>query len=223
MRIAIREWFRSRFGVQEKRRRNRKRLKQTAACLTIGLATAWGGSADAALVKVVMTPEETLTNAYGVIYHRNSSSGRLVSLGTTIGGTTSVLFFDFAQETPQDFAGLSYTVLGLYEGDDGPSVAVSFPNNGPILSGSVWEDLFGGIARKSSMIDELMRGRSIVPFVNTTTRMTGTQYGSEATIINFSQASFGGVVTISIVPEPGSFVLLTSGVGLVALPRRRRT
>ena len=45
-------------------------------------------------------------------------------------------------------------------------------------------------------------------------------YGSQATLVNFSEASFGGTAIVTV-PEPVTFALLVSGFGVIALLIRR--
>lgn len=127
-----------------------------AACVSLGLATAWGGEAAADVTfKLTLAPEQTLTNAV-VFYGNNRTSGTLQSLGTIPGGQTTTIFQTLSPgprgstvatepeyyDPALGFATPYYVVIGLHQGESGPRASVSFPNDEPIVSGLNWTETF---------------------------------------------------------------------------------
>jgi len=256
-----------RFFSRRRRRTVRKKPSRrfTAACLSLGLATAWGNSASAdATLRVDIAPQQTLSKAL-IYYGNNISTGVLRSLGTLPGGQTSTIFQTIATEEvpfegnwtwdPDSYGPGSnkpafYAVIGLYSGDAGPGVSISFPNQDPIDALATWSSIF---ERQDLSIPSSFRftEQEVVDGLTNTTQsqdfpplviadrlhsllaiygepngyMGGplaTEYGQTATMVNFSNASFGGTVNVSLVPEPAACLLLVSAAGIVSIGFRSR-
>jgi hypothetical protein len=223
----------------------------------MGLATAWGGNAVAdATLKLEVSPQQTLTNAF-VLYGNNVSTGVIRSLGTILGGETTTFYHSLIVDQipncdwvcdpasyvvpPGDDSPFNpyprYALIGLYQGDDGPGITVSFPNNDPIVNMSPWSSLFESSTvssfnfAESDVIDDLSNVLPNVAFDLLTVYLRsgsfiptsiGTPYGSTAVLVNFSDATFGGAAIATLVPEPASFVLLIGTVGIALTTYRRR-
>lgn len=65
MPISIRRWF-EKWHWMGGRSRQARQLA-SAACLTIGLATAWPAQAEATTVRLDVTPTDTISDAYVVL------------------------------------------------------------------------------------------------------------------------------------------------------------
>lgn len=194
----------------------------------MGMVTAWGTEAvaDTIPVRLSMTPEITLLNAH-VLYGNNYSSGDLRSLGTIPEGLTSS--FDHTVDdtfvaTPPTFA-----VVGLYDTGDVVGIAVSLRNN-ELIDNASWISVFGNNPfTEAEVIAELQAGRagSFLRQYGHPTYLSGwtsaIDFGGTGTLANFSEATFGGTVSVNVVPEPASFALVVSAMGIVWLPLLRRS
>ena len=241
----------------------KRRHKLKTAGLALGLATAWGAETRAdARLQLELTPQQTLTNAM-VMYGNNVSTPFSVLLGTVPGGVTSTFFHnlraseilqcdwvcDPASYLPGGNKPSFYAVIGLYEGVDGTGVAVSFPNDDPIVSMATWESIFQSPSApvadyrfaKPTIFSDLLAAAThpmfpefvVTQHVERMLEIYGepdaymggpiaTQYRSKAVLVNFSDASFGGMAFARLVPEPASWILLLSSAGVAFGGRRRR-
>jgi hypothetical protein len=259
----MRMFFTRRRKVTLPKVKPKRRLK--AACLTLGLATAWGGEAVAdATLKIEITPQQTLTNAL-VYYGNNISTGVLRSLGTLPGGQTSTVFHTFiANQVPFEESwswtadsyvpGLGhqpavYAVIGLYEGAEGTGVSVSFSNDDPITAMATWSSIFDRDDQitayrytEASIVDylqeidffpnypQVVQESEVKRFLESYSSNSrpylhselATEYGQSATLVNFSDAAFGGTVIVQLVPEPATwcFIVGVAGIGLARWRRR---
>lgn len=227
MKISLQDWARRwksrRFG------RSKKRLDFKAACLSIGLATAWAAPAQAATVHLEVTPESTITEAYVGYYHLNNSSVNVLFLGTLQGGQTSHFDHDFPGVPTSAFEGFddAYLVMGLYDEGGSQGVAFSFFDDSPITTDETWDSSVKGRTghTEQNVVDGLLGTRpfSVSGFFNAHRSSRASPYGSEATMIFYSAATFGGTAIATIVPEPTTSVILVSAFGIVSLVRRRRS
>ncbi|MBN2023600.1 MAG: hypothetical protein JW809_12515 [Pirellulales bacterium] len=229
-----------------KRRSWRSGLK--AGCVALGMATAWGGQADAGVMSLVsITPEVDLTHAF-VYYGNNVTSGMIKSLGDLPGGqTTTVSQTGFIVDFPQHYDETNghrptYAVIALYDEGGSPGVAISFPNDDPIAMNRSWDDIFrysyypGAGYDEEEVVNSLLQSENEDPsggpldwflcFAMSDSTATGdhcaTEYGQQATLICFSNATFGGTVTVDVVPipEPAAWVLVIGMAGALLWWRR---
>lgn len=231
--------IRFRNSVDRKRPRKRIRQRLKAAALAIGLATAWGGEACAeTMVQLEVTPTRTLRDAW-VYYANNQSSARFVSLGTLPENTTTtflhVLNGEFEDRPSKLLPTLSnpnvgYWVIGVYDDGDASGIGVSFREETVVAPGTSWDDVF--IYDEADIVDSLTTEftRTFGDFVDNygnplyrAEAILPTHYGTHSTLVNFSDAEFGGTALATIVPEPSSIILVgTAGVFLVGSAFRRR-
>jgi hypothetical protein len=217
--------------------------------------------ADATL-KVEVTPEQTITNAL-IYYGNNISTGVLRSLGLIPGGQTSTFFETFTPNSVDPdwtWDAASYTshpdqnkpafwaMIGVYQGDTGPGVTVSFPNAGPIIGGATWASVFQQPIMPSdyqfeetAIINDLMTAAPhpnfptiiVTQYVRTLLEVYGepeafaggplaTDYGDTAVLVNFSDAAFGGTAIASLVPEPTTWLIIVGSAGVATGIRRRQ-
>jgi hypothetical protein len=233
MTISIKSWIARFWPARAWRRTKRARLLN--ACLALGMATAWTPDAAATTLQLSVTPTETLNHAYVSYYTRNSSGQYVFSLGTLPGGQTTLFTHDFPSLPASEFdpspphtaywhpAG--YAVFGLYGSGASTGVALSFPDDSPIVQGATWDTLIKPINGRTEqdVIDGLtgVVGLSLEAFVNGLINVIKVPYGSQATLVNFSEATFGGTA-LAVVPEPATFALLVMGVGIIVLVDRRK-
>lgn len=172
--------------AQLKRQRRRKRLRRLkAACLSIGLATAWGGEAEADSIRfrVTANPSTTITNAY-VYFSNNATTGLFRSIGTLPANETTerIVSFNFGgsnvidEYRPRPGAGNGdpnpgYVILGTYDQVDlEQGVVLSSMSSAPIDNNSTWGDLFSKPTdpsysqfEESEIIDSLINGNEFAP------------------------------------------------------------
>ena len=210
---------------QKKEKKKKKwKSKLQAGCLALGLATAWGAEARGeAILQVSATPAQTLTNAF-VYYYANGSCNGLESLGTLPTGQTSVLSRTLPFD-PDNYSNCGYVLIGLHDDGTSAGVTVSFPNDDILVLHSQWEEVFG--FAEVDAIDALYQAGSgdvitLYYLLYYNTNFVQTPRGNEGTLVSFSNPTFGGVVTVDIlpVPEPAAWVLLISLAGTVLLWRR---
>jgi hypothetical protein len=141
-----------------------------------------------------------------------------------------------------------YAVIGLYEGAEGTGVTVSFPNDDSIVNMETWESTFQHPSapsfyrfEKPTIISDLLAAAPhpmfpkhvITEHVEEMLEAYGepdaylggpiaTDYGTNAVLVNFSEAAFGGTAFAELVPEPASWMLLVSAAGMaIGIGRRR--
>jgi hypothetical protein len=132
--------------------------------------------------------------------------------------------FDPSPPHTQYWQPAGYAVFGIYGAGESAGVALSFPDDSPIVQDATWDSLIKPIngTTEQSVIDGLSGGGiSPAAFANGLLDVIKVPYGSRATLVNFSEASFGGTA-IAVVPEPATFVLLVIGIGIITLLNRRQ-
>jgi hypothetical protein len=230
MRISLKRWI-ARHKLPGRRARKRARL--FAACLTVGLASAWGSTATAVTVHLSVTPTQTLTDAYVVYILKNSSSLADFPLGTIPGGETTIFDTDFPFLSAEDFSPLppgeyfepGYVVIGVHGPEENPGFSFAFANDAPITSGDTWETLFDNSGGEVSEADVVANYRLSVDGAKNLTiafwELLVVPFGQPSTMIDFSAATFGGTA-IAYVPEPSTWVLACTAAGVFAFGNWRR-
>lgn len=134
-------------------RPKRPRTLATAGCVALGLATAWGGEAEADITfKVEVTPAHDLLDAF-VYFGNNATAPTLRSLGPLEGGkpheSTHTLTPAELEHSPARFETLfsdggklplGFAVAGLYQRDEDFGITVSMPDRLLLDEGGSWED-----------------------------------------------------------------------------------
>lgn len=224
---------------QKSRRSKTRRRRLKATALAIGLATAWGGEANAdVIVHLEVTPTRTLRDAY-VYYTNNQSSANYFSLGALPENQTSsfnhLLDGEFENEPEKllptfNNPNVGYWVIGVFDKEDTPGVSVSFREATVVPTGTPWEDIFTvdeqHVANLFSLPFDDQFGVFIYrygdPLYNPDAILP-THYGAYSTLVNFSDAEYGGTAIATIVPEPSSIILVgAAGVILLGGAYRRR-
>jgi hypothetical protein len=219
--------------------RTRDRLKQ--ACLAIGLATAWGGEAEAGLTfEASITPSQTITNAW-MYYHQNVTSPLWgLSLGTLPANQTSEFshpnqlanYPDSVWTAPNSNTG--YIIIGLYDEGGSPGVVVSMPNSHAINANLTWEQFFArptaAYQSEAQIVSELQQGNVPIEFLSeyaqyfdppsgSWVRELSTPLGKGATLVGFSTATFYGTAHVAL-PEPASLTLIVCTLGVLGIAAR---
>jgi len=229
-------------------KRRKKLGKFKAACLAVGLSTAWAGDAGAGLIEFrgSFTPTRTIQDA--VIYYFNGvTSAHFFKLGMLPANQTTTiehsifLSFDNGVVLDTSFRSPGYVIAGWYEDDAGPGVTVSFPNNSPIDGSQTWDDVFSTnvpfapshVYTEAEVLEILQAGEIPSGFLSTYEDYFDatipkrlpyliTHFNQEATLINFSVADFGGTAIVEVVPEPSTLILLVCAAGvLFVVPRKK--
>lgn len=222
------------------RKRQAKRVR--ALCLSVGLATAWGGTqqADADITfDVSIESQVTLNNAY-IFFGNNVSSPVIVPIGVIPANQLSSMQITLTDSSytwqadpsiyevvvPPPRFGLYFDprwgVLAEYDEDGVKGVALVLADDESIIKGSQFDSLFnrpGFPYVESSVIhyletsdfDQLINFSNYLLILGISNPDVQTPlYGQEGILVAFSDASFAGAVTVSIVPEASSFVMLMS-------------
>lgn len=217
-----------------------------AACLAATLMGVWGEAEAQNTVSVVN--ERDLSYATGLYqYNASGGGGAVLTTPNTYGTLTATTGdsphqFDVADQTFANPLNTSvpYTFAGVYNVEDG-LVAIALneaaamhaldPNNDGFTDDALdWDEVFqpsaDGYLSESDFAKELERYHTeFVPYAPTARFLAAystllPRWNEPSTLVNFSQATYGGSVTAQAVPEPASVAAL--GLGAVALLRRRR-
>lgn len=233
-----------------RRRRSNRLRKLRAACLSLGLATAWGGSASADVtVLLTVTPSVTLTDAV-VVFGNNVSTESYFPIGDLPAGQTTTLrhtltgeFEDAPEKLAVDvdapFTG--YYLAAGYERDDAQGVVLAFRDDAVVTAGHEWADLFlvqdsyssYHNVIESEMLAALANGQVLDnlssyarsgdgPSWNTNANLLNTPYGETSVLVGFSTATALGSMTVSIVPEPAAFAIVACALGVWSVGGLRR-
>lgn len=201
-----------------------------AACLGVGLATAWGPSALGDVQTAVWANSRT----NGAISHATVISGGLGSGAAGGGGGIvyrglsvpagqsglSNLTILYRSEVATPAFGNSWAMVGISEGSGSMHLVVSAP--GLTYLGMAFEQAFPGF-NEAQLIDSLLAGGSAgETFLRTNFALLLQGHGQEAHCISFSNGTDFGTLTIGVnqVPTPASAVLMAFA-GLAARRRRR--
>jgi hypothetical protein len=132
-----------------------------------------------------------------------------------------------------------FVIIGLHQGEAGHSAIVSFPNDDPVQLMESWEEIFESPAisatyhvTEQALIDDLVDGHPLpqnpdVYVADGARRFSewyggipgvangrlSTPFGQSATLVHFSDASFGGIAIVDLIPEPATWFLLVSAAG----------
>jgi hypothetical protein len=197
-----------------------------AACLAVGLVTAWGGAANAGPsqstdeIQLTITPSNNLSHVY-FLYGVNSSTLNAVTavpLPNLVGGISTTETFN-VNHTP--FAD-AFVVIGLYdETNKLLTVAMNSSEAQRINGNTDFADEFSQLAigpfYSEDAIATAMLSNDTVTIANAFENEDGIGFtvnlGDSGSLVNFSNASEGGSVSAEvIVPEPSSIELLCSGM-----------
>ncbi len=228
----------------QKRRRLTRLRKLKIAALTLGLATAWGGSAEAGTTfNATATATITLANSAYTVSDLGASSTSTVTL--TVTGISDV-------PEGQSASGSSSIIQNIgvgqgngyyYVGTTGTDLVLSFPNGGDGVIGQFWGALFidgeGNGITEGQILQQLESTplRNGVPLDPNSPlgildrdygNLLRTSFGEEATLVAFTNNAAGpnhgiaaGVTTVDAVPEPASFAIIATAAGMILLSGRR--
>ena len=213
-----------------KSRSKRVRKKFLGACLSATLATAWAGSAEAKDIHLSITPTETISAGQVLFQVVNSSALGVFYLGTIPGGQTSV--FDYLGYSDEIFnsTSLGFLFIGVHGPEDNLGLSIGVNSNSTIQNGESFAAAFppvnGYSITEANLVNAVTLGYYgeyiYLPFLNQYADSVTIPYGAPGTIVNFTDASFGGTINVDVVPEPASWVLLVSAAGIITLLARGR-
>lgn len=191
-----------------------------AACLSVGLASAWAPTqAEGAVLSEIRID----TNLDADISH-----ARLMLCGSGGGWDfvsgfhlTYLDLYSIQSELPVDPTGTSYALMGLMDDGSGAlRLVVSHPGL-TILNGNLFESVFPGYSEQV-LIDLLLNDSPQADsFLMTYSSMLGQRSGSSSSVTGFSVGEDVGDLTVTwtAVPAPGAALLLPVWA---AASRRRR-
>jgi len=189
---------------KSKRRLKRAKRRLLGACLSASLATAWGGSAGAATIHLSVSPTETISSGFAAYFYKVGVSAFSVQfpLGTLAAGQTSV----FDHEVLDDVVGpasLGYVIAGIHGTAPNRGLSVSFVDDSPIQNHESFATVFPGYNEQNLI--EFFSSVALT-FVGSTDNLyrVALPYESQATIVNFTDPTFGGVAfaTLKLAPHP---------------------
>jgi hypothetical protein len=209
-----------------------KRIQEfAAACLVIGLATAWAGQSAATPVDDSLTLTATPSlNIYDV-YFFYSAGGPLTTdtytfLGNLTGGVNNTINFS-ALEPGSDPGTFVYGLIGVYDvGNQLVTVGVNSAEAANLTATPVSFSSAFSNPYTESQIAAAVIANNVAPldrfFLSSPDYAATTQpVGTSGEFFNFSNASPGGTFTVSASPEPATLSLL--GLGALGLWYRRRS
>ena len=206
-----------------------------AACLAVGLATAWGSTADAGVVvntdeiQLTIAPSNSLTHVY-FLFGTNGSTlynVTVVPAPDLVGGTSTTETFSVDLPTFDD----AYAVVGLYdETNKLLTIGLNTAAAQYYVGNTNFDGTFGNAAEfgfySEDTIATALLSNDTATIVNAFQSEDGfpIPLGDSGTLVNFSNASDGGSVSAEvIVPEPSSIQLLCSGMlAILAFHRKWR-
>lgn len=193
----------------------------TTACLSIGLASAWAPTADAA----VQSEIRYQTNLVADVQHARVMLGGwgsgggdcIISAGTLPGLGSGA----FTSELEAGDLGSSYAMIGVSFGSGGGAhLVVSAP--GLTYIGMLFEEAFPGWSEQL-LIDQLLTDNPAADAFLTDQFLTLQQmYAHDAVCTGFSAGVNVGTVNFSVVSVPAPGAGLLGAMPLCLLSRRRR-
>ncbi len=195
-----------------------------AACLSIGLVSAWAESADAG----VLTEIHYEGGMLGDVTHARVLLG---GLGSGSNGSDGLIFRNLALEgmgsgfftspVSSEFNQDAYAMIGLSGDGSGFHHLVLTTPGLTILNGMLFEDLFPGVS-EAVLIDQLLTDNPAADdFLRTNFAVLRTPDTMPATCYSFSAAQPFGTLTIDIVSVPAPALAGFLPVLLLAHRRRR--
>jgi hypothetical protein len=218
-----------------------------AACLAVGLVSTWDATpANAAEYSFAgsLTPTHDLNQVYFLFSTGPCAPVFSKKISDFIGANTTAPFSFSMFSIPDgvDVQNGFFTVASLYDNPVNGTVSLGMnltdaagflPPNPP----TSWSDNFIGsryVGFESDIASALQsgmwNGTSLDDQEHNTGLLISSFYGtwsgslqnSDFTLVNFSDSSFGGSGTISVVPEPATFSLLAVGLTLVLFRSQKR-
>lgn len=208
----------------------RRRTRRLAGCAALALCTAWQPPAEAAAIRLAVSPEHTLTQAHALYLHKNTSSYIRFDLGSVPGGVTTNFYHEFPHLDESDFRPSpphTYAIVGIQEVEGVASGVFGFTSDWPIVEEATFQELFTqhiGHSEESFIATLEQNPAFATSWANLFHGILANRYNTVATLVSFTDATYAGTA-IAVVPEPHTWVLLVTGVGVTALvtgARRRR-
>jgi len=197
-----------------------------AACLSIGLATAWAPIAEADVMTRVRVENSTPTAlSHAFLLMGSPGSGAPGVMMSNVGFSYGTPDFILDQRAPSDF-GSGYAMIAVTGIGSGapPGGVLGLVVSAPGLTyiGSFFEQAFPGWS-EPQLIDQMMHGGPLPEmFLRTNFAVLMQGLGQTATCTKFSQGEAFGTMHVSIEAVPAPAALAVLPMGLFALRRRRR-
>lgn len=203
-----------------------------AACLTVGLSSAWAPAAKADLpteVRISSSLAGDVAHAIILLGDVDPAGvpGVVISDPTLAGGVISgggwMTIIHYSDLSVDDF-GAGYAMVGVRELSDGtPSLVVSGGGWLTHIPGASFEEVFPGYSQ-GELIERVMAGGPEgESFLRDNFSELMTPYGTESAAFAFSQAVEFGGLTIDVVAVPAPGALAIAPLAILAAQRRRRS
>jgi hypothetical protein len=205
-----------------------KRIQKFAvACLAIGLATAWTGRSFGATsgydsLTLTATPSVNLSDVY-LFYSGNGLGGSVtyVSLGNLTGGVNNTINFSALEPVRNPGTTFVYGLIGVYDvGNQLVTVGVNSAEAANLTTTPVsFSSAFTNPFTEAQIATALMNDDMVTLtrfYLSSPDHAAATiPLGDSGEFFNFSNASAGGIFTVSATPEPATLSLLGLGSLLV--------
>jgi hypothetical protein len=133
---------------------SRARVVAQSACVALGLATAWGGEAQADITfRTEITPAHDLLDAF-VYYGNNATGGGHYPLGPLTAGETHIFLHHYPEllgfyvdDTPEYYEPdgrfpIGFGIGGIYEHNGMYGLTVSYVDSSPVDIQQSWQEFF---------------------------------------------------------------------------------
>jgi hypothetical protein len=204
------------------------------ACLAVGLATAWGGQANAGpsqsadQIQLTIDPNQNLSHVY-FLYATNATGEpvKVLSLPDLIAGvstTETVVIQNGFSQGP--FNQIVYSVIGLYD-ETNQLVTIGF--NSPAAAsviGTNFNTEFPSFTESGIATALLNNDVTTISNFLFRTVIFGPEFeipvGTSGELVNFSGGTVGGSLSATFVPEPSPALLASFGALTLLIFHRKR-
>ena len=193
-----------------------------AACLSVGLVSAWAATADAEIITEVRYETNFLaevTHARLMLTGLGSGSNQVFLNILSLPGSGSGYI---SSELEASLFGDHYAMIGLYGAGSGTyGVMITTPGL-TILNGLQFEEVFPGVSEQLLVQQLLADSPAVNDFMRSEFATLRTRHEFAATCYSFSEASPFGSMTVEVVTVPAPPAAAAAILPIFYLAHRRR-